>query len=115
MSTLELKHGGQPIVIEQDEITGAVTIRCTLQDVDESGRTQPVVIHLTENVEVVVPRPGVKPGILDPNNEWAVTRVELMDGEVRAMLWDREIIEHAAESLVVTLVPSQLTAILPSQ
>jgi hypothetical protein len=115
MSTLELKHDGRPIVIEQDEATGAVTIRCALRDVDESGRTQPVIIHLTENVEVVVPRPGVMPGILDPTHEWAVTRVELMDGEVRAMLWDHGIIEHAAESLVVTLVPAQLTATLPVQ
>lgn len=49
------------------------------------------------------------PSILDPNNEWAVTRVELMDGEVRAMQWDHEVIEHAAESLVVTLIPAAAT------
>ncbi len=109
MSTIELKHDGQPIVIEQDEGTGAVTIHFALHDVDESGRTQLVIIHLTENVEVVVP----KPGIMDPDNEWAVARVELMDGEVRAMLWDRKIIEHATESMVITLIPAQVTA-MPS-
>jgi hypothetical protein len=113
MSTIELKHDGQPIVIEQDEATGAVTIHFALHDVDESGRTQPVIIHLTENVEVVVPKQGVTPGIMDPDNEWAVARVELMDGEVRAMLWDRKIIEHATESMVITLIPAQVTA-LPS-
>jgi hypothetical protein len=102
---LELTHDGQTIVIEQED-TGAVTIHFALQDVDESGRTKPVIIHLTENVEVVVPKPGVTPGIMDPDNEWAVARVELMDGEVRAMAWDHEAVASGAESVVLTLIPA---------
>ena len=94
-------------VIEQKEDTpGVVTIRFTLADVDESGRTQPVIIHLTEHVEIVVPKPDVTPGVMDPDNEWAVARVELKEGEVRAMLWDHAAIEQATESMVVTLVPA---------
>ena len=108
---LELTHDGQTIVIEQEADTGTVTIHFALQDVDESGRTQPVIIHLTENVEVVVPKPGATPGMMDPDNEWAVARVELMDGEVRAMAWDHEAVASGAESVVLTLIPAD--AVLP--
>jgi hypothetical protein len=103
---IELTHDGALTVIEQEEATGVVTIRFTLADVDESGRTHPVIIHLTEHVEVVVPKLGVTPGVMDPDNELAVARVELMDGEVRAMLWDHAAVEHATESMVVTLIPA---------
>ena len=103
---IELTQDGALTVIEQEEATGVVTIRFTLADVDESGRTQPVIIHLTEHVEIVVPKPDVTPGIMDPDNELAVARVELMEGEVRAMLWDHAAIEQATESMVVALVPA---------
>jgi hypothetical protein len=48
---------------------------------------------------------------MDPDNEWAVARVELMEGEVRAMLWDHAAIEQATEAMVVTLVPASDAAI----
>ena len=57
-------------------------------------------------MEIVVPKPEVTPGIMDPDNEWAVARVELMEGEVRAMLWDHAAIEQATEAMVVPLVPA---------
>ena len=109
---IELTQDGAVTVIEQKEDTpGVVTIRFTLADVDESGRTQPVIIHLTEHVEIVVPKPDVTPGVMDPDNEWAVARVELMEGEVRAMLWDHAAIEQATEAMVIALVPASGAAI----
>ena len=109
---IELTQDGALTVIEQKEDTpGVVTIRFTLADVDESGRTQPVIIHLTEHVEIVVPKPDVTPGVMDPDNELAVARVELMEGEVRAMLWEHSAIEQATEAMVVTLVPAPDAAI----
>jgi hypothetical protein len=48
---------------------------------------------------------------MDPDNEWAVARVELMEGEVRAMLWDHVAIEQATEAMVVPLVPAPDAAI----
>ncbi len=101
---IEFKHDGQPIVIEQEADSGTLTLHFALQDVDGSGRIQPIIIHLTENVEVVVPKPGVMPGLMDPANERAVTRVELMAGEVRALVWDHAAVETDTEPLVVTLI-----------
>ena len=82
-------------------------IRFTLHDVNEaSDRTQEVLIFLSEHVEIVVPRPGQTPGAMDPDNEIAVVRVELLDGDVRAMLWDQDTVQRAEEATVVTIVPA---------
>jgi hypothetical protein len=82
-------------------------IRYTLRDgSEESDRTQEVLIFLSEHVEIVIPLPGQTPGVMDPDHELAVTRVELLDGAVRAMLWDQETVQGAGDALVVTIVPA---------
>ena len=82
-------------------------IRFTLRDGCEgSDRTQEVLIFLSEHVEIVIPEPGQTPGVMDPDNELAVTRVELLDGDVRAMLWDQNTVKCAGDATVVTIVPA---------
>jgi hypothetical protein len=87
--------------------------RFTLQDGDalaedrDAVATQEVLIFLSEDVEVVVPRPGQTPGFMDPAREEAVVRVELWDGEVRAKIWDQAAVREDADdsALILPLVP----------
>ena len=86
-------------------------IRYTLRDgSEESDRTQEVLIFLSEHVEIVIPLPGQTPGVMDPDHELAVTRVELLDGAVRAMLWDHDTVQGAGDAMVVTIVPACASA-----
>jgi hypothetical protein len=82
-------------------------IRFILRDGSEgSDRTQEVLIFLSEYVEIVIPLPGQTPSVMDPDHELAVTRVELLDGAVRAMLWDQDTVQCAGDAMVVTIVPA---------
>ena len=102
---IELIKDGRPVVIEQAD-NGVITIQAALSDVDESGRTQAVLIHLTEHVEVIVPRISDPDLILSGANEHAVARVELLDGDVQALLWDHAAVEHDTEPQVFRLTPA---------
>lgn len=83
------------------------SFRFTLHDGSEdSVATQEVLIFLSEHVEIVIPEPGQTPGVMDPDNELAVTRVELLDGDVRAMLWDQNTVKCAGDATVVTIAPA---------
>jgi len=87
------------------------SFRFTLHDVNEdSAVTQDVLIFLSEQVEIVVPRPGQTPSHMDPDHELAVARVELCAGDVRAMLWDYETLEAADDAQVTVLFPADVSA-----
>lgn len=106
-----------PYAIAWPTATQAVpaSFRFTLRDANEDlAATREVVIFLSEHVEIVVPRSGHVPRVMDPEHEEAVTRVELLDGEVRTMVWDREAVQSADNATVLTLVPSRMTPILPA-
>ncbi|CAG0937161.1 hypothetical protein TFLX_06073 [Thermoflexales bacterium] len=74
-----------------------------------------MLIFFTEDIEVVVPKPGVLPGVMDPEHELAVVRVEAREGEVRALIWDRRTIERADEALVIPLTSARASTTLLSE
>ena len=102
---LELTHADCLTVIEIAEQTGVITIHYALQAIDGKDRL-PVIIRLTEHVEVIVPRISDPDPILSGANERAVARVELLDGDVRALLWDHAAVEHDTEPQVIRLTPA---------
>lgn len=105
---IELIKDGRPVVIEQAD-NDVITIRYDLSDVDESGRTQAVVIHLTEHVEVIVPQIADEAHVMIGANECAVSRVELSAGVVQALLWDVTRCaagDDAGQAQIVELVPA---------
>lgn len=99
---LELTHADRLTVIEVAAQTGVITIHYALQTIDGEGRL-PVIIRLTEHVEVIVPQSSVPDLILSGANERAVARVELLDGEVQALLWDHAAVERDTEPQVIRL------------
>ena len=102
---LELTHADRVTVIEIAEQTGVITIHYALQAVDGEDRL-PIIIRLTEHVEVIVPRISDPDQQITSANERAVARVELMDGEVQALLWDHAAVEHDTEPQVIRLTPA---------
>ena len=102
---LELTHADRVTVIEIAEQTGVITIHYALQAIDGNDRL-PVIIRLTEHVEVIVPKTGDPDLILSGANERAVARVELLDGEVQALLWDHAAVERDTEPQVMRLTPA---------
>lgn len=109
---IELLNDGRPVVIEQAD-NGVITIQYTLSDVDESGRTQVVLIHLTEHVEVIVPHVANEAHVIIGANERAVARVELSEGVVQALLWDATRCaagDDTGQAQIVELVPVPRTA-----
>ena len=102
---LELTHADRLTVIEIAEQTGVITIHYALQAIDGEDRL-PVIIRLTEHVEVIVPKTSDPDLILSGANERAVARVELLDGEVQALLWDHAAVEHDTEPQVIRLTPA---------
>ncbi len=101
---LELTHDDRLIIIEIAEPTGVITIHFALRAIDGEDRL-PVILRLTEHVEVIVPKTSDPDLILSGANERAVTRVELLDSEVQALLWDHAAVEHDTEPQVVRLTP----------
>ncbi len=99
----ELILGDKRLVIEGNE--RAIVIRYDLTDVAEPGRTQHVDIYLTENVEVVIPKVIDEAHQVIGDNERAVARVELFEGEVRAMLWDETCCVAAGDDGMAQIVP----------
>lgn len=109
---IELIKDGRPVVIEQAD-NGVITIQYILSDVDESGRTQVVVIHLTEYVEVIVPHVANEAHVIIGANEHAVARVELSEGVVQALLWDATRCaagDDTGQAQIIELVPATRTA-----
>lgn len=102
---LELTHADRVTVIEIAEQTGVITIHYALQAIDGNDRL-PVIIRLTEHVEVIVPKTSDPDPILSGANERAVARVELLDGEVQALLWDHAAVEQDIEPQVMRLAPA---------
>ena len=102
---LELTHADRLTVIEVAEQTGVITIHSALQAIDGGDRL-PVIIRLTEHVEVIVPKTSDPDLILSGANERAVARVELLDGEVQALLWDHAAVEQDTEPQVIRLTPA---------
>ena len=102
---LELTHADRVTVIEIAEQTGVITIHYALQAIDGNDRL-PVIIRLTEHVEVIVPKTNDPDLILSGANERAVARVELLDGEVQALLWDHAAVAYDTEPQVIHLTPA---------
>jgi len=102
---LELTHADRLTVIEIAEQTGVITIHYALQAIDGEDRL-PVIIRLTEHVEVIVPRISDPDQQVTGTNERAVARVELLDGEVQVLLWDHTAVEHDTEPQAVRLTPA---------
>ena len=99
---LELTHADRLTVIEVAEQTGVITIHYALQAIDGEDRL-PIIIRLTEHVEVIVPKTSDPDPSLSGANERAVARVELLDGEVQALLWDHAAVKHDTEPKVIRL------------
>lgn len=91
------------VVIECDG--REIVIRCDLTDVSEPGRTQHVDIYLTENVEIIVPKVADEAHQVIGDNERAAARVELFEGEVRAMLWDEAACAASGDDGMARIVP----------
>jgi hypothetical protein len=102
---LELTHADRLTVIEVAKQTGVITIHSALQAIDGEDRL-PIIIRLTEHVEVIVPQISNPDQRLNGTNERAVARVELLDGEVQALLWDHAAVEHDTEPQVMRLTPA---------
>ena len=82
-----------------------ITIHYQLQAIDGIDRL-PVIIRLTEHVEVIVPHISDSESSTTGAHERAVARVELLDGEVQALLWDHAAVEHDTEPQVIRLTPA---------
>lgn len=99
----EFTVGDRRVVMEVDE--RAVVIYYALSDADGSGKKREVVVHLTENVEAIIQRVADKDHGIIGDNELAVARVELFEGQVRAMLWDETTCNAPGDEGMAQIVP----------